>query len=26
LEEEPYFVRDAAGRRLKKVPDIAKFL
>lgn len=25
-EEEPYFVRDAAGRRLKKVPDIAKFL
>ncbi len=26
LEEEPYFVRDAAGRRLKKVPDVAKFL
>ena len=25
-EEDPYFVRDAAGRRLKKVPDIAKFL
>jgi hypothetical protein len=26
LEEDPYFVRDAAGRRAKKVPDIAKFL
>ena len=25
-EEDPYFVRDAAGRRLKKIPDIAKFL
>jgi len=25
-EEEPYFVRDAAGRRAKRIPDIAKFL
>ena len=25
-EEDPYFVRDAAGRRSKKIPDIAKFL
>jgi len=25
-EEDPYFVRDAAGRRAKKVPDITKFL
>lgn len=25
-EEEPYFVRDAAGRRQKRIPDIAKFL
>jgi hypothetical protein len=25
-EEEPYFVRDAAGRRAKRLPDIAKFL
>ena len=25
-EEEPYFVRDAAGRRAKKIPDVAKFL
>ncbi len=25
-EEDPYFVRDAAGRRAKRVPDIAKFL
>ncbi len=25
-EEDPYFVRDAAGRRMKKIPDIAKFL
>ena len=25
-EEEPYFVRDAAGRRAKKIPDIAKYL
>ena len=25
-EEDPYFVRDAAGRRLKKVPDITKYL
>lgn len=26
LEEDPYFVRDAAGRRVKRLPDIAKFL
>lgn len=26
LEEDPYFVRDAAGRRAKRLPDIAKFL
>ena len=25
-EEEPYFARDAAGRRAKKIPDVAKFL
>ena len=25
-EEEPYFIRDAAKRRAKKIPDIAKFL
>ena len=25
-EEEPYFVRDAALRRVKKIPDIGKFL
>lgn len=25
-EEEPYFTRDAAGRRQKRLPDIAKFL
>lgn len=25
-EEDPYFVRDAAGRRKKKLPDIAKYL
>jgi len=25
-EEEPYFVRDAAGRRAKKIPDITKYL
>lgn len=25
-EEEPYFTRDAAGRRQKRIPDIAKFL
>ncbi|MCX6953638.1 MAG: hypothetical protein NTV51_15920 [Verrucomicrobia bacterium] len=25
-EEEPYFARDAAGRRVKKLPDIAKYL
>jgi len=25
-EEDPYFVRDAAGRRAKRIPDIAKFL
>jgi hypothetical protein len=25
-EEDPYFVRDAAGRRAKKIPDIAKYL
>jgi len=26
IEEDPYFVRDAAGRRAKKIPDIAKYL
>ena len=26
LEEDIYFVRDAAGRRAKRIPDIAKFL
>lgn len=25
-EEDPYFTRDAAGRRAKRLPDIAKFL
>lgn len=25
-EEDPYFVRDAAGRRVKRIPDITKFL
>lgn len=25
-EEDPYFARDAAGRRQKKLPDIAKYL
>ncbi|MBI5767378.1 MAG: hypothetical protein HZA93_06245 [Verrucomicrobia bacterium] len=25
-EVEPYFARDAAGRRVKRLPDIAKFL
>ena len=25
-EVEPYFERDAAGRRAKRIPDIAKFL
>lgn len=25
-EEEPYFARDAAGRRVKKLPDITKYL
>ena len=25
-EEDPYFVRDAAGRRAKRLPDITKFL
>ena len=25
-EEDPYFVRDATGRRVLKVPDVAKFL
>jgi hypothetical protein len=25
-EEEPYFIRDAAGRRQKNVPDITKYL
>ena len=25
-EEEPYFIRDAAKRRAKKIPDLAKFL
>jgi hypothetical protein len=24
--EDPYFARDAAGRRVKRLPDIAKFL
>jgi hypothetical protein len=26
VEEEPYFARDAAARRVKRLPDIAKFL
>lgn len=25
-EEDPYFARDAAGRRVKRIPDITKFL
>lgn len=25
-EEEPYFARDAAGRRVKRLPEIAKYL
>lgn len=25
-EEEPYFARDAAGRRVKRLPDIAQYL
>lgn len=25
-EEDPYFARDAAGRRVKRLPDIRKFL
>jgi hypothetical protein len=25
-EEDPYFVRDAAGRRVKRIPDITKYL
>ncbi|MEY2879276.1 MAG: hypothetical protein RLZZ15_1656 [Verrucomicrobiota bacterium] len=25
-EEEPYFTRDAAGRRAKRIPDVAQFL
>jgi len=25
-EEDPYFARDAAGRRQKKIPDITKYL
>jgi hypothetical protein len=25
-EEDPYFARDAAGRRQKRIPDIAKYL
>jgi hypothetical protein len=25
-EEEPYFTRDAAGRRQKRIPDIGKYL
>ena len=25
-EEEPYFVRDAAGRRVKRIVEIAEFL
>jgi hypothetical protein len=25
-EEDPYFVRRTGGRRLKEIPDIAKFL
>ena len=25
-EVDPYFVRDAANRRVKKIPDIANFL
>jgi hypothetical protein len=25
-EEDPYFARDAAGRRQKKIPDINKYL
>ncbi len=26
LEEDPYFIKDAAGRRQKRIPDIAKYL
>jgi hypothetical protein len=26
LEEDPYFARDAAGRRVKRLPEIAKYL
>ena len=26
VEEDPYFVRRNGGRRLKEIPDIAKFL
>ena len=26
IEEDPYFARDAAGRRVKRIPDIAKYL
>ncbi len=26
VEEDPYFVRDAAGRRAKRLPEIAKYL
>jgi hypothetical protein len=26
LEEEPYFTRDAAGRRQKRIPEIGKYL
>lgn len=26
VEEDPYLIRDAAGRRAKRLPDIAKFL
>jgi hypothetical protein len=25
-EEEPYFARDAAGRRVKRLPDIRQYL
>jgi len=25
-EEDPYMIRDAAGRRAKRIPDVAKFL
>jgi hypothetical protein len=26
LEEDPYFVRRAGGRRVKELPDVARFL